>query len=133
MSKWETLDEYLQEHETLIKTICQMVDSDDWESIATLSYEIWIKTRGKVNRSPITHCFDCVYIVSNCSGKKASISYLSYIGEVILGRKVKAMDSMDTKDRWFMSDWGKEKIMEVIGDEELYDDCMVWWKQDEEE
>tara|TARA_R100000988_G_scaffold103560_1_gene83401 strand:- start:351 stop:749 length:399 start_codon:yes stop_codon:yes gene_type:complete len=132
MSKWATLDEYLREHETLIKSVCQMVDTEDSEALSDMAYEIWLKTRGKVNRSPITHCFDCVYIVANCAGKKTSISFLTYVGEVILGRRVRAMDSGDDF-KWFMSDWGKEAIVDVIDDESLYFDCMVWWRSDEEE
>jgi len=134
MSKWATLDEYLLEHETLIKSICQMVDTEDSEALTDMAYEIWLKTRGKVNRSPITHCFDCVYIVANCAGKKTSIGLLTSISATLLGRRVKAMDSNSPDDfRWFMSDWGKDAIVSVIDDENLYFDCMVWWRGDEEE
>jgi len=44
------------------------------------------------------------------------------------------MDSNSPDDfRWFMSDWGKDAIIDVIDDENLYFDCMVWWRGDEEE
>ena len=134
MSKWEPIDDFLSEHKSLIQMIWEIIDDEDYESLSEYSYEIWSKTRSKVNRSPITHCFDCIYIVANCTGKKVSVSYLKYIGQMTLGRGVKAMDSLGRiEDRWFVQDWARDIIIDVIGDEELYQDCVAWWMRDEEE
>ena len=128
---WESIEEFDIEHYRLIESITHLAIEND-EAVAGLAQDIWSAVRPFASRSPISLCFDAVYIAANATGNKVSIPFLTYISEIILQRRVKAMQSnKGSGPRWFTTKKGKAALLELFGDdEELYEDCMGEWLVD---
>jgi hypothetical protein len=128
--KFETLDEFLEYHHKLIHDICEK-SVENHVVIAKLAFELWDQARLFANRSYVTLAFDCCYIISNATGNKVSISLLKNIsGDLLDGRRVRAMTTSSRK-RWFMTQKGKDAIMQILQDQELYDDVTSNWTEEE--
>lgn len=125
---WDSTEEFTIEHYRLIESICHLVVEND-EAIADLAQKIWSAARSFASRSPVSLCFDAVYIASNATGNKVSIPFLTYISEIVLQRRIKAMQSnRGAGPRWFTTVKGKAALMPLLGDnEELYQDCLGEW------
>jgi len=128
--KFETLDEFLEYHHKLIHDICEK-SVENHVVIANLAFDLWNQARLFANRSYVTLAFDCCYIISNATGNKVSISLLKNIsGDLLDGRRVRAMTTSSRK-RWFMTQKGKDAIMQILQDQELYDDVTSNWTEEE--
>lgn len=129
--QWDSTAEFDIEHYRLIESIAHLAVEDD-AAIAGLAQGIWSAVRSFASRSPISLCFDAVYIAANVTGNKISIPFLTYISEVILQRRIKAMQSnKGSGPRWFITKRGKAALLELFnGDEGLYRDCMEEWLVD---
>lgn len=125
---WDSTEEFTVEHYRLIESICHLAVEDD-EGVAGLAQEIWSVALPFASRSPVSLCFDAVYISSNATGNKVSIPFLTYISEIILQRRIKAMQSnKGAGPRWFTTERGRNALIPLLGDdEELYRDCLGEW------
>ena len=125
---WDSTEEFTVEHYRLIESICHLVVEDD-KAIADLAQDIWSAALSFANRSPVSLCFDSVYIAANATGNKVSIPFLTYISEIILQRRIKAMQSnKGSGPRWFTTEKGRDALMPLLdNDEELYRDCLGAW------
>jgi|TARA_R110002051_G_scaffold305617_1_gene375666 hypothetical protein len=125
---WDSTEEFTVEHYRLIESICHLVVEDD-EGVAGLAQDIWSAAISFAGRSPVSLCFDAVYIASNATGNKVSIPFLTYISEIVLQRRIKAMQSnKGAGPRWFTTEKGKNVLIPLLGDDEdLYRDCLGEW------
>lgn len=130
--KWETLDDFLHYHFDLINKITERC-ADDWQPVAHMAFDLWEKARKFANRSYITLCFDCVYVIANATGNKVSITLLQSISADLLeGRRVKVGGwPSRNENRWFVTDRGKHAIMSILDDEVLYADVVSNWSEEE--
>jgi len=128
MSKWESLNVFHDYHKDIITNLA-LASCDDPDNVAKLAYELWLKVRIFANRTPLTLCFDCLYIVGNATGNKLSLPLLTYVGEQVIQKKVKAMQNRTGKDeRWFLSSRGEKSILNLFdGNQDLYDDVLKPW------
>ena len=128
MSKWESISGFHDYHYEVIEKLA-LVSCDNSEDVTRLAYELWTNVRILANRTPMTLCFDCVYIVANATGNKLSLPLLGYAGEQVIQRNVKAMQNKTSKDeRWFLSPKGKSAIINLFdGNEDLYNDILRPW------
>jgi len=129
MSKWDSLDDFKAHHYGVIKKL-MLASCDEPDELIELAYQLWDRVRVFANRSPLSLCFDCVYIVANATGNAVSLSFLSYVGEQVIQKNVKAMQNRSGKDepRWFLSSKGESEIMNLFdGNQDLYDDVMKPW------
>lgn len=134
MPKWETYDEFMYEHFTLMTEICNRCITVNPVEVLELSFQLWDKAKEFASRSHVTLLFDCCYIVANATGNKVSVALLQSISADLLdGRRVKAMatyrDALSKENkRWYLSDKGRKAIMTILLDDEtLYHDVVSTW------
>lgn len=131
---WEDISSFAKRHHDIIDNACILIASDP-EPVAKLAKDIWSASRKIANRTPMSLCFDCVYIAANALGVPASKSFVKFIsGKVVLdgkpiGKSVTPMVSNKGAkgERWFISKEGKDAIMDVIEDEDIYEDLFKEW------
>ena len=139
MPKWETYDDFMFEHLTLVRDICERCITVNEAEVQARTFELWDLAKDFASRSHTTLAFDCAYIVANATGNKVSVSLLQNISADLLnGRRVKAMASYRDKlskedNRWYLSARGKSAIMKILqGDETLYIDVVGRWINDQD-
>lgn len=129
--KFETLDEFLEYHHKLMLDICEK-SVENHVAIANLAFDLWNQARLFANRSYVTLAFDCCYIIANATGNKVSVALLKNISADLLGgRNVRAMTTSSGRKRWFLTYKGRDAIMEILQDQELYDDVTSNWTEEE--
>tara|TARA_Y100001972_G_C7590635_1_gene296076 strand:- start:164 stop:559 length:396 start_codon:yes stop_codon:yes gene_type:complete len=125
---WSDLSGFTKQHYLIIDKACVIIASDP-EPVAKLAREIWTASRKIANRTPMSLCFDCVYIAANALGVPASKSFVKFVSNKVVGKSITPMVSNKGAkgDRWFISKEGKDAIMDVIDDEDIYEDLFKEW------
>lgn len=136
--KWNSLEGFIDYHESIINTICDAVaPSEHYEAIATLSCELWRELRNVAGRSPTSLCFDCCYLVLRMSGHPVSIPDMNDVALQIVGRPLIVWRA-GKKGSWWKKQQCKEIIFKVFGGDEneaittLYDGLLSGWRNEEE-
>lgn len=136
--KWNSIDEFIDFHETIINRVCDATAPEEhYSAIADLSCELWNKTRRLAGRTPTSLCFDCCYIVLSISGNPISISDMNDIALQILGRPLTVWRA-GKEGAWWKKPECKEIIIKVCGGdnyndvEPLYDGLVSGWMNEEE-
>ena len=112
----------------------KLLDSEeDVENAINMAYELFTKGLKIGGRRPSSLKGDCIYIIMNASGRPTSIPFLAYIIQEALNTPtkrtpMKGYTGSRTK-RWFLTKKGKAAIVDVIGDEDIYDSIMKVFKR----
>jgi len=110
----------------------KLLDSEeDVEKATNMCYDLYIKGLRVGGRRPSSLIGDCIYIIMNASGRPTSIPFLTYIIQEAWNSPTKKtpMKGYNRTKRWFLTEKGKAAIIEVIGDEDLYDSVMKVFKR----
>ena len=112
----------------------KLLDSEeDVEKATDMGYDLYTKGLKVGGRRPSSLIGDCIYIIMNASGRPTSIPFLTYIIQEAWNLPTKRTPmkgySPSRTKRWFLTEKGKAAIIEVIGDEDLYDSVMKVFKR----
>ena len=136
--KWKSLEDFVSYHESIINRVCDTVAPESHRIvIADISCELWGKLRTTANRSPISLCFDCCYLVLRISGHPVSIGDMNDVALQILGRPLIVWRS-GKAGAWWKKPRCKEIIIDVCGGGEseavalLYQGLIPGWMNEEE-
>jgi len=140
--KWETMDDYLEHYHKMMEAVCYSTVDDKEDMIKEMCFSLWNNVRTWANRNPTNLLFDCVYIIGNATGNKISVPFLTYISQQVLQKTVIPMRTKTEKQRWFITERGREAIMGAMGYQpengleegyqELYLEVVSRWIEEEE-
>ena len=96
------------------------------EGIIPLVYDIWNKTRLKAARVPKSLIVDCVYLVAHMTGNRRSSKDVRDAALRVIARRTKPFNQDRRRDsvHWIEQDWAKEIVLEIIPDEESFQDFL---------
>ena len=109
-----------------INAICANLIENS-EPVSDMVFDLYNKTSGFANRRPSSLMADCIYIIMNAIGTPVSISFLSFIIKETLAseKTIRAMQAYPkTADKWYITPKGKEAILKVIEEEDIYNSVM---------
>jgi len=118
------IERWIEHHHEIISHFSARLELP--EEITPIICEIWDRTRLKAARIPKSLIVDCVYLVAHMTGNRRSIVDMKDAALSIIQRRTKPFNQDRRRDKvnWVETDWAKAIILDILPDEQSFDDFM---------
>jgi hypothetical protein len=113
MGKWADLNAFREEHRKHIETILSYakpaMEEAKRDFIGEHAFKLWDLLRIPANRSHVSLCFDCVYVISRMLGERIAVSKLEKTGRALYQKPFSTKPWM-----WWGSEYARCAIQDTF-------------------